>query len=213
MQMKTIYLVRHGEAENNVRTHLIYESRKAKLTELGNQQVAIIAERASKLPIQVLVASDFLRAQQTAEAISRATGLSVETSNLFGERRPPSEWDGQLKENVRPLEIHWEKAYFTNESRDSDAETVTEIMIRGRNAMHYLESRPEEHVMVVTHGFFLRVLAGLAIFGETLTPSILKGMEWGFRTRNTGLSVIRHDPEDAYKPWYMVVWNDHAHLG
>ena len=211
--MKTVYLVRHGEAENNVHTHLIYESTKARLTELGSQQAKIIAERTSKLPIQALITSCFVRAQQTAEAISQATGLSVETSDLFGERRPPSEWDGQLKERVRPLEIDWEKAYFTNQSKDSDAETVVEIIRRGMKAIRYLESRPEEHVMVVTHGFFLRVLAGLAIFGETLTPSILNGMEWGFRTRNTGLSVIRHDPEDAHKPWYLVVWNDHAHLG
>ena len=211
--MKTVYLVRHGEAENNVHTHLIYQSRKAKLTELGIEQAKIIAERTSKLPIQALVASGFVRAQQTAEAISQATGLSVETSDLFGERRPPSQWDDQLKERVRPLEISWERAYFTNQSEDSDAETVVEIIARGMKAIRYLESRPEEHIMVVTHGFFLRVLAGLAIFGETLTPSILKGMEWGFRTKNTGLSVIKHDPEDAHKPWYMVVWNDHAHLG
>lgn len=214
--MKTVYFVRHGEAEANLSSAEAYGGHDSPLTEKGREQARQIAARAARLPIDLLVSSTMLRTRDTAAYIADATGVPAELSELFVECAIPSAVAGKSKSDpeVRELMAAWTRSYSQGTSRVEDGENFDDMRARGQQALAMLAVRQEQHVLVVTHGFFLRILAGLAIFGDDFSPVHLKALRWGLRTANTGITVMLHDPHDAKKPgWHMLAWNDHAHLG
>lgn len=73
----TFYLVRHGEAENNVRhiSSSLPEKEKYPLTESGRKKVAETAAYLKQEEADVMFCSPLLRTRQTAEIIAQATGL------------------------------------------------------------------------------------------------------------------------------------------
>lgn len=211
--MKTIYLVRHGESESNVAD--TFMGSEAPLTALGREQAQRIAQRATRLTIDALIASPLARTQETAGMIREATGHEIEYSDLFKERILPASIIGRPKSDpkawatsdaaIRSSEGYGEKV--------EDTETFVELVERAQQAISFLESHPAKDILVVGHGFFTRVLIARMLFGEALTPEVFAPFVWGIRTRNTGLSVLKCDPADKHRPWWMLVWNDHAHLG
>jgi ribonuclease H / adenosylcobalamin/alpha-ribazole phosphatase len=75
----TLYLVRHGEAENNVNRvgNAMPEKRKMHLTEDGIEQVHTTARFLSKQGIDAIIASPLARTRETAGIISAQTGIEV----------------------------------------------------------------------------------------------------------------------------------------
>jgi broad specificity phosphatase PhoE len=215
--MKTIYLVRHGESESNAGP--INKGSTAALTERGRIQAASVAERCATLPIEVVIASPFPRTKETAEIIAQRIGKPVEYSELFVERRRPSEQKGMSKDTEEFKRI--DAAVFENMPvpgyRYSDEENFDDQNARAAKALEYLVARPEEHILLVGHGTFTTVMTGRAIFGDTYTGTECLALLRAMRTSNTGLSILRHDvPNSAlgiFVPWMIVTWNDHAHLG
>jgi len=211
--MKKIYFVRHGQSEGNVGP--LRQSAETPLTEKGREQAAYIAKRAKNLPIEAIVASPMTRARDTAEVISGEIGLSIEFSDLFVERRRPSVSLGKPKDD--PEMVALEEAIRNNfhaapYTRLSDEENFEDLKERARQALDFLASREEEHILVVTHGFFLRVVLALVTLGESLTGEECGKFVRTFETENTGVSVFLYD-ENRPNRWRLWVWNDHAHLG
>jgi probable phosphoglycerate mutase len=92
--LQTVYLVRHGESTENVRSSPIFEQADAQLTDVGRSQAASIATRATRLSFDALISSSMLRARHTAQAISDATGTEITISDLFVERLAPTSFVG-----------------------------------------------------------------------------------------------------------------------
>lgn len=210
--MKRVYFVRHAESEANVSR--IHGGPHHPLSKKGEQQAAFIAERCAKLPLQALFASDAVRAQQTAGAISKRIGLPVHTVHDFHEINMPShlmeqqfdtpeaiEAESNLIENMRPGHRH------------SDEENFDDMILRAGRVLEMLSNLPEEHVGVVTHGLFLRCIVGRAIFGPDISPREVLALWRGLRTENTGLTVVDYRPDTPKALWRVYTWNDHAHLG
>lgn len=211
--MKTIYFVRHGEAEHNVASTMYRNGPESQLTERGIAQSKFIAARATKLPIEALIASPYIRTKKTAEYISAATGIPLEFSELFTEVAPPTTLFGREAGDpeVRDIEAQWERTIFAGD-RVLDGENYDDISRRAIAAVRYLEERSENHIMLVSHGFFARFLIARMIFGDDVTPEITRKITLGFKTINTGLTLLRHDANETDMPWWVYVWNDHAHL-
>ena len=93
--MKTIYFIRHGESEGN--TGPVRQDGFSSLSDRGREQAAFMAERCSKFPIDILVASTMTRAQQTATIIGEKIGKEVVSSEFFTERRRPSAQTGSQR--------------------------------------------------------------------------------------------------------------------
>lgn len=70
MRKKTVYFVQHGESELNVGKETLFIT-DSKLTDEGLKQATLIADRAGRLPIDVILASTLSRAQHTAACISQ----------------------------------------------------------------------------------------------------------------------------------------------
>ncbi len=80
----TLYLVRHGEAEHNVKRLCSSFPEKVEypLTEKGREQVRAAAKILSEKTPDAIISSPMLRTKQTSEIIAEATGLV----SLFDDR-------------------------------------------------------------------------------------------------------------------------------
>lgn len=210
--MKTVYLVRHGESEGNVDP--IFQGADSPLTEVGKRQAEYVAERCKALPVEAFVASSMVRAQETARIIEEKIGKSPESSDLFVERMRPSSIIGKSRHDAEAirLEEDWWKSLAGDGPRVSDGEDFEQLKERAKRALQYLEARPEQNILVVTHGFFLRALVAYTLFGDELSPKEFKPFMDSMYTANTGISVLRHNAKKVTQPWHVWIWNDHSHL-
>ncbi|MSU73787.1 histidine phosphatase family protein [Candidatus Kaiserbacteria bacterium] len=216
--MKTIYLVRHGESEGNV--EFVFQTKDSPLTEKGRKQAEIIAKRIAKLPVEVIIASPAARTKATAEAIATRVNKPVEYSDLLVERRTMSELWGHRIDDLGIADIKQILFRFDEPNlRHSDEENFEDLKMRADATLSFLEKRPEEHILVVGHGLFTRVLVARVLLGERLTGAECLKILSVLRTRNTGLSVLHYKEnantgtEGPESDWQLLVWNDHAHLG
>ena len=85
MQTTRLYLVRHGETEDNV-NQILQGQTPGKLNEKGCQQARELAEKMAGEHIDVFVSSDLRRARQTCEIIAEPHGKPVVTTPLLRER-------------------------------------------------------------------------------------------------------------------------------
>ena len=219
--MKTVYFVRHGESEQNV-GHQTYLGEGSKLTERGREQARFIAERCKKLAFDVLIASTAVRAQETARFISEATGKEIETNELFTERKAPQELLGRSTSDpeAKELEEEWMLSFFRDDVRVASGENFGDLKARALEALKHVRTRPEEHILVATHGFFLHMVAALVALGEELTATEFNRMAPAVWIDNTGITRLEYRDQvfaridkRRHKGWVLRVWNDHAHLG
>lgn len=210
---KTIYLVRHGESEENAGAKITGAT--SPLSEKGRAQAQALAERATRLTFDVIITSTMLRAQQTGQAIADKTGKPLESIDVLVERSMPSTGLGRsvLEPELVKIEDHLVDRLVEHSYRHSDEENFSDLLARVTKAMTYLENRPEARLLVISHGAFLKFFIGKVIFGEELSGKEARAMMQKLATINTGISVLMFDPEHKYGPWRVLTYNDHAHLG
>jgi broad specificity phosphatase PhoE len=215
--MKTIYFVRHGQSENNAAKR--YNKFDTPLSEKGKLQAQAIAERCTKLPVDLIYASTMPRSRQTAEIIAQKISAPIEESGLFRERITASRILGRSRDEPEVREIartNWEH-FHDPEWRFEDGENFQDLKDRALAGLALLASRPEENILVVSHGFFMFVMAAAVMFGQDLTSrECLHIIESLGDLENTAISVVQQkdDRKSATRSqWLLRVWNDHAHLG
>jgi ribonuclease H / adenosylcobalamin/alpha-ribazole phosphatase len=210
---KIVYFVRHGESEDN--TAPVFQSPHSPLSAKGRRQADDIAARVSRLPFEALIASPFERAKQTAEAITGATGMTAEYSALFVERIKPTSINGKpfTDEAAHRVWRAWEKSLHTPDMRVEDGENFDDLVLRADKALRLLKDRPENSIVVVTHGYFLRTVIARALLHDLLSGEIFRRIQRGAAMENTGLTVLRYHGRDEASPWRLWIYNDHAHLG
>lgn len=157
----TFFLVRHGEAEHNVKSvcSSFPETVGYPLTEKGREQVAKAAAILAAEEVEVIISSPMLRTRQTAEILAEATQLPV----LFDDRL--RETDFGIFEG-KPFATFLEK-YRDPVSRISpDADDGVEGYIGIRNRLTMLlqdvkEKYTGKKVVLVSHGDTLEQLHGI----------------------------------------------------
>ncbi len=211
--MKTVYFIRHAESEGNAGP--VRDDASSPLSAHGRTQAAFMAERCARLPIDILVASTMERAQQTALIIEERLGKKMILSPLFVERRRPSVQRGESKDHPDALvsnEDLWSN-FGTAGYRHSDEENFEDLRDRALKALECLAHRPEEHIAVVTHGFFMRIIVACAVLQERLTAKECESFVRSFHMENTGLTILKYTDHDTEPLWRVWTWNDYAHLG
>ena len=217
--MKTIYFVRHGQSEGNANE--IWVDGSSALSEKGKEQATAVAKRLAKLSIDVVISSTMNRAVETADVIAQHLKKETDQSKLFGERKHPSIVYGKNRTDPAVAKISQEvrRNFHLPGYRHSDEENFDDFKKRSLACLDYLEYRKEDSIVIVTHGFFLRVLMAAVVFGEELTGHECEHFIRSFQMNNTGITIIRlrealyslKTAEQASK-WELRVWNDHAHL-
>ena len=210
---KVVYFVRHGQSEGNVAS--VFQSPDSPLSAVGVQQAAHIAERACGLSFEALISSPFERAKQTAMAIAEKTDKIIEWSDLFIERVKPASINDKpyTDKKADALWRRWEESVYTSGVRVEGGENFDDLNKRAKLAIDFLGKRVEQSLLVVTHGYFLRVIVARVLLGDLLTDvlfrniqRVLKGME------NTGLTVLKYCDTQEGMDWRLWIYNDHTHL-
>lgn len=147
-----LYVARHGQTEWNA-LNKVCGSTNLTLTELGKQQAKQLAEKVKNLDIDVIIASPMIRAQQTAEAISLATGISV----LTDERLREHDY-GSFEGFDRSNEEYWAQKYQFA-VKFPQGESVLQLAQRVYNVLEDVKNTYcDKTVLLVCHGGVSRMI-------------------------------------------------------
>ena len=211
--MKTVYLVRHGETLSNIKK--LWQDGSDELSPAGFVQADVLAARIKNISVDMAISSTLTRAVQTAEQITKQTGLLFTQSAFFAEATVPTSTVGYAYENDENNPVF--KFFAARDAqtdnpnfRYEDEETFNEFISRIKEGLEYLNSLPVENILVVTHGTILRTLISCIMHqGMDMTLFELFKAGWNLETVNASISVIRKKDD---KPWTVLTFNDHAHF-
>jgi len=211
--LKRFYFVRHGQTEDNVNN--VYQDADDLLTEKGKDQASAVAARFVSIPVDVIIASNYERARETAKTISEKTGAVLRVSELFREIRRPSDIIGKARHEPDPIRIMNEMIQneLISDWHHLDEENLFEALNRARAAIDHLCKSPEEKIIVVTHELFIKImLAAMASEDDVKAVEFYRTMRYFMIGDNTGITVSEYGNFSYDKHFRLRIWNDHAHL-
>ena len=178
MAKKLIYFVRHGETENNANN--IRQGPEGPLSEKGREQALATAKRFPKEKghPEVIIASPYERTKETAAIIGKELNMDVEYCDLLVERKNPTEIVGHSgsEQNVKQIIDRIDKSFHDDNLRYADEENFVDLKERAKKLLKYIKNRPEERIIMVTHGIFLKMVVSYMLKGEALTASDRKSV-------------------------------------
>ena len=137
--MTILYLVRHGETEDNVRQIMQGQTQGA-LTEHGREQAAEVRELMRGRQIDAVVSSDLKRSVDTARIIAEPHGLAVDETPLLRER----DWGGFTGRYIPDLK---------DEVWPDDIESLDCLLERAQRFLNYIMTNYEgQTIVAVGHG-------------------------------------------------------------
>ena len=160
-----IYFIRHGETVlTPTRKFSGTGSLDPELMQEGLDQAELVAEEAVKLGADVLIASPLKRTKQTAEAISRTTGLDIIFDESWYELSF-GDWDGKSIEEVKEEDPDAYQAWLNSTAyAPNGGESYDEASVRIEEALEKLVAEhPGKKVIVVTHNGVIKTAIKLAI--------------------------------------------------
>jgi len=152
-------MVRHGQTVAS-RENRFSGSLDPPLTEVGEAMAEAFARAYAPLTWNAIYTSPMLRTRQTAEALSRRTGVEVTVDDGLKEIEY-GEWEGLRQDEVR---TRWPDAfeYWASDvaSRGTPGgETAFHVAARAMRVVEAIRSRHERgNVMLVSHKATLRII-------------------------------------------------------
>ncbi len=159
----TLYLVRHGETEWNLK-HITQGQSNSSLTETGIQQAKTIANEFKDIHFDAIFSSDLTRTQRTAEIIKLDREIIIQTSKLLRERsygrfegKHADEFRNTLKEKLAKRESLPDEESWTFELAE-DVETDEAIVSRFITQLREVSvAYLGKNVLIVSHGGPIRM--------------------------------------------------------
>jgi broad specificity phosphatase PhoE len=187
--MSRLILIRHGESSGNRERIFATSPRDLPLTELGYRQANLAALRIAELfRPQLVVASAFLRASETARVIADALALPLQIEPDLHEREigvyRGRSYDSPLVEPDYDPQRPW--AW-----KPQGGESYQEVQARASPVLDGLAAaHPLEDVVVVSHGGVMTTLWAYA--AGTWNDAYV--------APNCGMMLIEHGPQGYSKP-------------
>jgi probable phosphoglycerate mutase len=206
-----LVLVRHGESIVTVNRVIGGHRTCTGLSPLGRTQAERLRDRWSASPdftADVLIASHYARAQETAHILSPALGgLEPFIDAGFGEHDPGPECDGLKYTDFTeryPSAGRWWESTDPFAATFPGGETVAAFHFRvGTAVRRVLDTHAGRTVVVACHGGVIDAALRMA-----LRAPAMGGFD--IHTLNTSITDLQHDPGRSV--WKLVRYNDHAHL-
>lgn len=201
--MTKVYLVRHCEAEGNLKQ--LFQGRiDTDVTTLGAKQLEFLTERFKDVKLDAIYSSPLKRAFKTAEAVKGVREMPINIHKGF------SEIDGGVvdgkpfKETFIELGIldDWINRPWT--VKFEEGESFAEVYDRASKALlEVVKKHKGQTIAIASHGGVLRALSCKVMYDD-LTR--LKEVNW---FENTSVTVFEFD--DELKP-AVTIFNDFSHL-
>ena len=205
--MTRLILIRHGESQVTVDRVIGGHRTCTGLSTLGRLQAERLRDRLAatgEIRADVLIASHFTRARETAEIIAPALGFDkIDTWPGFGEHDPGEECDGMLYDSFaqRFGAVDWSKDPYVNGF--PGGETVAAFHLRiGEATSRLLAEHEDQTVVVACHAGVID-----AAFRQALHVPMVG--QFDIRTLNTSITEFHLTRPGV---WRLIRYNDHAHL-
>lgn len=161
-----IYLIRHGQSEQNLLdmsmqysvdefNQILRQAHASPLTKVGEQQVCTLGEKLRHARIEQFYSSPYPRALATAQAIGQHLGLPVEIHHDIHEIQPLLL---KQRHSTAALRRHFLRSYTRMLWPWGHEETWLKEYRRAQRIWAWIESRPPKNMALVSHGGFIRLL-------------------------------------------------------
>lgn len=200
-----LYLARHGETNNN-RINCIGNFGD-QLSELGRRQAEELAKRVGNIGIDIILASSYRRAQETAEIVAQETGKIAQTTDLLGEKKWPSQITGKPladPEVVKMFELLREKNNVDPGWHFSDEENFCDVKNRARLFIEYISDLDGKNILAISHGYFIKMVIATMMHGEGLSYDIFRNFFHFITVANASLTLCAKEQT----AWKLVTLND-----
>ena len=197
----TLVLLRHGQTDWNALGRFQGQTDIA-LNDTGLQQATAAAKAIAGLRPDVLVASPFTRAQQTAGEVAKVTDLPIETDERLSEINCGS-WEGLTMDQVTQIDPEFVKALREGRDyrRSPEGETAEETGERWAGAVRdIVETHAGRRIVVVSHGLAMR-------------QGIAKLLGWDYELSqqhgpfdNCSWAIL----EQHHGGWRVATWNENV---
>ena len=201
MKETEIILIRHGETEWNSQQRMQGHS-NSDLSSVGQAQIQALGQWMKNVPFDHIYSSDSLRAKQTAEAITQFSGHELKIDLRLREKNL-GVFEGLTSEEARERHPEVFRLFKTAGSKYviDEGESTQQLQDRALEIVNEIRIKhPEERVLLVTHGGFIRVVMKHSLGLSLETPT-------RFLIRNTG--VFRLEWEDK---WLVSQMGGVSHL-
>jgi probable phosphoglycerate mutase len=201
MKKTEIILIRHGETEWNSQKRMQGHS-NSDLSSVGQAQIQALGQWMKNVPFDLIYSSDSLRAKQTAEAITQFSGHELQFDQRLREKNL-GVFEGLTSEEARERHPEVFRLFKTAGSKYviDEGESTQQLQDRALEIVNEIRIKhPEERVLLVTHGGFIRVVMKHSLGLSLETPT-------RFLIRNTG--VFRLEWEDK---WLVSQMGGVSHL-
>jgi probable phosphoglycerate mutase len=202
-QLKNTYLlIRHGQALANVlNVSDVLGDPKNHLTEKGKREAAEVGKKLLGTPIDIIIASPFLRTKETTEIIAQTIGFSKE--NIILDERLREMNHGSTAQ-WKPIQYYKGAATATeNLTRhdSSDAESFLDVRARMQSVIHDYEARHTgKTILLVSHRSPIWMLyTGYWKCSDAETIAWEKGDRKEGYTLNSGSILALKVPPDIIK--------------
>ena len=188
MKETEIILIRHGETEWNSQQRMQGHS-NSDLSSVGQAQIQALGQWMKNAPFDHIYSSDSLRAKQTAEAITQFSGHELKIDLRLREKNL-GVFEGLTSEEARDRHPEVFRLFKTSGSKYviDEGESTQQLQDRALEIVEEIRIKhPEERVLLVTHGGFIRVVMKHSLGLSLESPT-------RFLIRNTGV--------------FRLVWED-----
>jgi broad specificity phosphatase PhoE len=230
---KRLWLVRHGQSQGNVARDLAHEAGHSvidldfrdvdvPLSDLGHRQAEAAGRWFAQLPEgerpEVLLASPYVRARQTAEAICAAGGLAGGAKpTILDERLREREFgvfDGLTTKGIRehyPTEAEHRSKMGKFYHRPPGGESWADVILRLRSVLNTINLQyADKGVLIVCHQV---VVLCIRYILEELTEADILAIDKQSDILNCGICAFDFEPNHmSICVPKLVLWNHGAPL-
>ena len=205
-------IVRHAETYGM--TKGVRLNNEDPLSNNGLDQAKKLAKKLLKSKFHYVYTSPTLRAQQTLNIIKKYCYCNKiyedtdlverkEATSLIGVKTEDMPWD-EIKKHR--LKRHW---------KYQDSESFHEIFNRALKLLNKFEKhKPGSHILIMSHGSFIRALFAVILMEENLTPRQYFKMTEKLFIESTGVSKLEFSKKyyEESPTWKIITWMDISHL-
>lgn len=208
MSVKHIYLIRHGETNQNSSHH--HQILSTPLNAHGLEQAHATAMVLEKISVDLFISSDAVRTVETAQALRDVISAPLVQDKTFREVQRPKYIMGAYFWSIRSI-IYTIFLYVfsgANMWPYKDGENMKAVQGRASRALALLSNTKGDNIVVVSHRLFIS-----AIFAEILGKDITKAFShfWTVRSLSTiangSITEILFD-SDSQIHWKILRKND-----